>query len=244
MSLSSESVEAHSVAIKQTGRRVIVAAGMSRSGSTWQFNALRLLLESSGESVHSFWIEDWDSEKARHARTLLVKIHEISPGLAEAAWRCFTCHRDLRDVAVSNADLAQADGYEVDIEHLIQECRRAHEFWVGHSVLDTPYERMVADPEAVLKELAAWLEVPIRDVEAQRLSQTIATLSDGDVPTGRPHNPVTLLHQKHIFDGTPGRHRGALDDAVEQRIIEDNRAWMSKHGYIEGGSPENEPSGN
>jgi hypothetical protein len=224
-------VEAIAIAIKQTGLRVIVAAGMPRSGSTWQFNALRLLLASSGQDIYSFWIEDWDSEKARHAQTLLVKIHEISPFLAWASWRCFTCHRDLRDIAVSAADLARADGYEVDIVPLMQETRKAHEFWSRQSVLDIPYEQVVADPEASLKELAAYIEIPVADVEVQRLCQTLASLSDGDVPSGYPHNPVTLLHQQHFFDGTSGRYRGVLDDATEQRIIDENGKWMSQFGY-------------
>ena len=230
--MSSDRAEEIATAVKQTGQRLIVAAGMSRSGSTWQFNALRLLLGSSGEGVYSFWIDDWDSEKARPARTLLVKIHQISPALAEAAWCCFTCHRDLRDVAVSSADLAQADGYEVDIVALIREIREAHEFWARQSVLDAPYERIVADPESVLERMAAWVGVPITDVEAQRLCRTLTALTDGDVPPGNPHNPLTLLHRQHIFDGRPGRYRGALGDAMEQRIREENGAWMSEHGYI------------
>jgi hypothetical protein len=225
-------IEAIALAIKQTGQRVIVAAGMPRSGSTWQFNALRLLLESSGQGVYSFWIEDLDREKARHARTLLVKIHEISYVLANASWRCFTCHRDLRDVAVSAADLARADGYEVDLLPMMQANRKAHEFWSRQSVLDTPYEQMVFDPEGILKKLAACIDIPIAEVGVQRLCQSLASLSDGDVPSGYPHNPVTLLHQQHFFDGTSGRHRGVLDDAMEQRIIDENGAWMSRYGYI------------
>jgi hypothetical protein len=227
-----ERIEVISIAIKQTGLRVIVAAGMPRSGSTWQFNALRLLLEASGQDTYSFWIEDWDSQKARHAQTLLVKIHEMSPMLAWASWRCFTCHRDLRDIAVSAADLAQVDGYQVDIVPLMQENRKAHEFWCRQSVLDIPYQRIVDDPGAVLKELAASIDIPIGEVELQRLGQSLASLSDGDVPSGHQHNPVTLLHQKHFFVGTSGRYRGVLDDATEQRIIGENGAWMSEHGYI------------
>jgi hypothetical protein len=232
MTLSSDCAEEIASAIKDTDQRVIVAAGMSRSGSTWQFNALRLLLESSGESVYSFWIDDWDSEKARPARILLVKIHQISPALAQAAWCCFTCHRDLRDVAMSSADLAQADGYEVDVVALTREIREAHEFWARQSALDAPYARIVTDPESVLERMAAWLGIPITEVEAQRLCQTLTALSDGDVPPGNSHNPLTLLHQQHFFDGRPGRYRGALDDAVEQRIREENGAWLSEHGYL------------
>jgi hypothetical protein len=230
--LMNEHVEKISIAIKQTGLRVIVAAGMPRSGSTWLFNALRLLLESSGQGIYSFWIEDWNGEKARNAQTLLVKIHEISPMLAWASWSCFTCHRDLRDVAVSAADLARADGYEVDIVPLMHETRKAHEFWRRQSVVDIPYERVVADPEAILKELADHIETPIAEVEVQRLCHSLASLADGNVPSGYPHNPVTLLHQKHFFDGTSGRYRGVLDDATEQRIIDENGAWMSEYGYI------------
>ena len=227
-----ERVERISIAIKQTGLRVIVAAGMPRSGSTWQFNALRLLLESSGQGIYSFWIEDWDSEKARHAQSLLVKIHEISPMLAWASWRCFTCHRDLRDIAVSAADLARADGYKVDIVPMMQETRKAHEFWRRVSVLDIPYEQVVADPEAILKELEAFIEISIAEVEVQHICQSLKSLSDGDAPSGSPHNPVTLLHRKHFFDGTSGRYRGVLDDETEQRIIDENETWMSEFGYI------------
>ena len=196
---------------------------MPRSGRAWQFNALRLLIKFSGENVYSFGSMTGTVNELGEHRILLIKIHEISPALAGTAWRCFACHRDLRDVAVASADLAQADGYEVDIVPLIQEIRRAHEYWVRQSVLDTPYERMVADPKTVLKRLAACVEIPITEVEAQRLCQTLASLSDGEVPPGSPHHPVTLLHQQHFFDGKPGRHRGALDDALAQQIVEEDR---------------------
>jgi hypothetical protein len=236
LSLSRESmnerIEAIAITIKQTDLRVVVAAEMPRSGSTWQFNALRLLLESSGQDIYSCWIEDWDSGKARHAQAVLVKIHEMSPMLAWASWRCFTCHRDLRDIAVSAADLARVDGYEVDIVPLMQENRRAHEFWSRQSVLDTPYEQIVDHPGAVLKELAASIDLPIMEDELQRICQLLASLPDGDVPSGYPHNPVTLLHRKHFFAGTSGRYRGVLDDATERQILDENRAWMSEFGYI------------
>jgi hypothetical protein len=227
-----ERIETIAIALKQTGKRVIVAAGMPRSGSTWQFNALRLLLESSAQGIYSFWVEDWDPRKARHAQTLLVKIHEMSPMLAWASWRCFTCHRDLRDIAVSAADLARADGYGVDVVPLMQENRKAHEFWSRLSVLDIPYERVVGDQEAVLRELAGSIDVAVSETGVQHLCQTLGSLSDGDAPSGYPHNPVTLLHQQHFFDGSSGRYQGVLDDAMEQRIIDENRAWMTEFGYI------------
>jgi hypothetical protein len=91
---------------------------------------------------------------------------------------------DIRYVALSAVDLANADRYVVDVVPYIREIRTTHEFWARHSVLDVPYERMFADPKDALTQLAACVEVPITDVEAQRLCDAIASLSDGDVPPG------------------------------------------------------------
>ena len=43
--------------------QLILSAGIPRSGSTWLYNAARLLLSAGGQdSLEAAWIEDYDRE--------------------------------------------------------------------------------------------------------------------------------------------------------------------------------------
>ena len=52
---------------------VILIAGMPRSGSTWQFNAARLILNRKHPAIFSGWCADYDP--ATKEPVHLVKVH-------------------------------------------------------------------------------------------------------------------------------------------------------------------------
>ena len=58
--------------------RLILSAGMPRSGSTWLYNAVRLLINSSFGLKNNFscgWIGDWNDIPKKDV--MLIKIHDF-----------------------------------------------------------------------------------------------------------------------------------------------------------------------
>ena len=75
---------------------------MPRSGSTWLYNAARLLLRRApqgGADLSGGWIGDWRRLPKR--RRLLLKVHEFDPFLAKKARLVLYSYRDLRDALAS-----------------------------------------------------------------------------------------------------------------------------------------------
>ncbi len=90
---------------------VVVAAGMPRSGSTWQYNCARLILKHLGlsnvttgfvDTESSFFFNLMDEEQG--SRVFLIKAHRFVVRLAQRADVILTSHRDLRDVFASLRD--------------------------------------------------------------------------------------------------------------------------------------------
>ena len=90
--------------LKERSFRVI-ASGMTRSGSTWQYNAIRMILESDGvcggpgNVAHSIAHPD-NHEAYSHlkhvllsSRCAVIKAHEFHAGLLPAADYVFSSHR-------------------------------------------------------------------------------------------------------------------------------------------------------
>ena len=92
--------------------KIVLCTGMPRSGSTWLFNAVRLLLQSEAAEVCSYWKGDFDALKflrsAGPEKILLLKIHRHSPVLEKKAAVIFYSIRDIRDVIASK--IRRGDG--------------------------------------------------------------------------------------------------------------------------------------
>lgn len=124
-------------------KHLVVAGGMTRAGSTFQFNVLRLLLESASVSDFVSGYEfnvDW---KGKHAYSLL-KCHNCTRVMKEVEWdsvTVFTIHRDLRDVCASSKQ-TRVDGKCIRLkecfEYYSDVARKAHVDW--------QYEDVIADP--------------------------------------------------------------------------------------------------
>ena len=62
-------------------RKLILIAGMKRSGSTWMYNAVRLMLKDAGKDVYGCWIDDYDESNT--AEFHVVKTHKWDKDLVE-----------------------------------------------------------------------------------------------------------------------------------------------------------------
>ncbi|CAE7398762.1 unnamed protein product, partial [Symbiodinium pilosum] len=144
---------------------LILCAGPERSGSTWLYNAVRLLHLEAKVPCDSYWMAKLTREKleqrigARPPAVVLVKTHEWHQGyddFVSLAKYVVLTHRDLRGVVASYRrikwEVAIPDAYVS--EHL-EWCRRA--------TLDLAYEDIMRRGSEVLRELAQHLNLQLGD---------------------------------------------------------------------------------
>lgn len=210
--------------------RVIVVAGMYRSGSTWLYNATRFLAMEAGNRVYSCWVSDFSIEQAAHAELVVVKIHDMSDALATRAWRIVTCYRDLRDVARSAIDMGTVESEE-DVIPLLSDCVAQHKFWAQLAHADIRYEDIVGFAQKPLAELQTALDMPISHVACDRIAHALESLEEPNAVGSAGHDASTLMHTRHRFGGYPGRWMGALTSQTIESINTQFAEWLGRHGY-------------
>ena len=175
-----------------------LTAGMPRSASTWLYNAVRLILRRCGhDDLGAGWVGDFNTFK-RHA-TVLVKIHDFQPVLAQHATGILYSFRDIRD---SLASSLRKFGTQPTFERaakLLEQDR----IWRQQAGFLMRYEDMMRKPAVMIGRLAAFLhcaEVDPADIGRQIDGFDFAS----GPPQDGPYNRENLLHRGHITDGRHG----------------------------------------
>jgi hypothetical protein len=210
---------------------IYVCAGMPRSGSTWLFNAVRLLLKNAGAPDLAGGYVGQSEELLTH-RTAIIKLHPFNPELAARADVILTTHRDLRDVSASMQRHYQRPYSAVDMNEWV----RSQVRWAQVAAYDLHYENILVDKLTEIKNIAAALKLPLATLEALPY-ETIAQEIDGQKFKRRfsestAYDAVNLLHEGHITDGRHGSWEGILSGPCLAAIEKEFRGWMTLHGYL------------
>jgi hypothetical protein len=202
--------------------RVVLTAGMPRSGSTAVFNIARLLLERQGDPLTSGWIEDV-TEPVQP--TVLLKVHDWHLDLAHRAEVVLISHRDLRAVARSLAGMGWLWPEGSALDHL-DSLVRTQAQWSTVSSLDLRYETMIQDWPTTAAQIASAIQIDLPRAELETIARQVATMPT-EVPADRKYNPVTLLHRGHRREDR-GDYDFLLIEAEIHRRFSD---WQEAHGY-------------
>lgn len=206
-------------------RRLILSAGMQRSGSTWLFNALRLIMLRAGvKDVGSGWVGDYQTFE--HHDTVIVKLHSFDAGAVNAASLVVYSYRDVRD-AVASLKRAFNEEPHVDVARaLIRQDRE----WRRHASFVMRYEDLIESPEPIVAALAA--HVGVEGVDTGELAAELAGLS---YQASRARHGVydldNLLHPGHVTDGRHGSWGDALSPELVHEIEQSCAGWLSENGY-------------
>ncbi len=200
---------------------IIVVAGMYRSGSTWQYNAIRLLMEEAGHTVFGGGFEECQHELGRYnfshpfekqeelAEVFIVKEHRWIISLANSAHLVFTSDRNKDEVISSyervtndyNIDKAEQ---KVSPEQYAKWCMQLAQ-WRRVSAYHMPYAEIVRDDASrlgVICDLAAEIatayesEIPFSANEYD-LNGVMDKLANLKPPTDVRQDPVTLMYWNH-----------------------------------------------
>lgn len=209
-------------------QKLIVAAGSIRSGSTWLYNAIRLVLLAGNRTVVGCWIDDIVKHEIGSHDFILVKTHEPNETLRNQAWRIFTSHRDLRDVARSSRDFLGTDTLG-DLTAYVSVPVAHHDYWVKHADYDMRYEQMIKDEACVVHHIAEKLSIEISMDQKKDIVDQIAKLPEPN--NADSYDESTLLHPRHRFDGAAGGWMSALTEGQVETIKNKFGWWMDKYGY-------------
>ena len=190
----------------------LLAAGMSRSASTWQFNALRVLLEHAAASVdsrievhaaHGHALSDLEHCLAQDV--CVVKIHEFTPALLARVDAVFVTHRDLRDVLMSSAGKINACLHSG--KQPVASAFASYAAWLPFACVDMQYEEMIetgapaqiavlGDRLGITHATPAPPSLSARSALFPLLSRLSASLPEKpQTPTGRPVSTVAVARE-------------------------------------------------
>lgn len=249
----------HPASDQQNGQ-LVFCAGMPRSGSTWQYQIVSHLLEEARGGLRGGFLEQPEDferiaeQTAGRPLWLALKTHHGHPPYAQAvrAGRALAVYsyRDLRDVMYSLMHKMHLSFDEVLQKDLLEQCFIDHVFWTSlPNVLCQRYEDIMVDPVGSIKEIAAFLAVPLTDDEAARLAdqysleanrararQLTEQLRNKGIDLEHRENAVlhdehSQLHWNHIRAGRIG---GWRDEATPQQVVVLTKlcgGWLLENGY-------------
>mmetsp|Transcript_3603 Transcript_3603/g.8484 ORF Transcript_3603/g.8484 Transcript_3603/m.8484 type:complete len:298 (+) Transcript_3603:70-963(+) len=219
--------------------QLIVCAGPERSGSTWLFNAARLLHRQLRVPCDSYWIhtltEDKLTERLSSGAHVIIKTHLWEPQYREMLPRfsrhIVITHRDLRGVVASYRRVGWA-------RSLPRKYVDDHMQWRSLATLDVKYENVVRDGKLQLAELASHLGLPFSDGDIAAVHRDLA-----DLQSSRRAGPdqVTKLWPGHIsidtkkyMDCADAEDAGLNpleDETEEQSLLKRFPEFMVGYGY-------------
>ena len=192
----------------------VVAAGLSRSGSTWQFNALRILLqhaaaaaglaESEVGSAHGHSIDEL--QPCLNKRVCVVKVHEFMPRVLLQADAVFLTHRDPRDVLLSSAQKIEA--CLLYGKQPLEAAFRAYASWLPYACHDMRYEDMVTEGAVgELRRLMGALGIDEASVRLLDVAKQLGEVTHRAEPNEKQQQQTGLMpgHLTHLTTD-PGAH--------------------------------------
>lgn len=197
----------------------IISAGLYRSGSTYLFNAIRLLCDDTYSTfVHKKLDYDTNNPKDIH----LIKCHKYMGWLSEEADVVITIYRDIREVKDSmiRRQLVKTAGFTNETRlDLFDIYHHNAMLWMLEADLIIDYRDVIENPVKVLRQItqclvttrnfgkgADWFEKQTEfrkkmcrtDEELKVIAEELKNMK---VPKNG-NDPVTLLHENHITKKT------------------------------------------
>lgn len=238
----------HPSKLDSVNRRIVTCTGLPRSGSTWAYNVVRLMLLNcfGRDEVHATYQEGPAGDQAiRDAlvdeRHTLLKLHYPEDGVMEAVQdgivrNVYTRRHPLAALASFREKFG---GRIADIANRLRTSLEAADEWSkqGDHTLFITFEDLVATPDQQLRRIAAFLELDIgQDVETSILEETsfdsvqrITKLLEADKSSGKLQvagdsffDPETQYHLNHATRSTTRDWQAELspdDVAVASEIL-------------------------
>ncbi|MGD9827250.1 MAG: glycosyltransferase [Hyphomicrobiaceae bacterium] len=213
-------------AYKKPAERLVLCAGIHRSGSTFLFNVAHEVLSRTGKPVCAEWILGYNEQDP--APIHLVKLHDPAPWLEDVADVVFTSRRDLRDIVASLDRMNLAQGTD-EHRQVAMTAAELHRYWAETTAFDFAYEEVMADRVGAVEQMARILGVPLTRAEAE---DALANIDNTIKNSSSSHwDSATLLHPNHRGGGDVMGWRLKLPRRTIEAIEETCGDWLDRYGY-------------
>lgn len=181
----------------------IISAGPYRSGSTWLYNAIRLLI---GDCWAGFVHKQSDMPPEDSHNIRLIKCHKYLWYISKEADIVFSIYRKISDVKASmeRRALVATEGFTNEAKsELFDTYFHNSCLWYIEADLIVLYEDVILAPlHLVTKINLKLLEKGVCDLRSKKEREDIVEqLKNLEIPE-KGSNPVTLLHSNHITKKT------------------------------------------
>ncbi|MEX6632496.1 sulfotransferase family protein [Hyphococcus lacteus] len=174
--------------------KLIAIAGVPRSGTTWLYNAVRLIHDRAGRSIYGAWCADYDpnTSASRH----LIKVHKPEQLHAHPEIT-FATNRDVAESLASLVRMGWLADEEVAIKNAATNHQRLRLYWEERADYIAQYEEVTKQPLTVIEGLCSRLEILLEKSMSEAIAHELAMMQS---PKSGNYDPVTLLHPGHRSD--------------------------------------------
>jgi hypothetical protein len=234
----------------------VFCCGMRRSGSTVQYQLTAEIVESRGVGRRlgylrpQQFLQTYEEHQSKD-EFLVVKSHAyiedatelFSSGKAKAIY----VYRDIRDVVVSVMVKGNRSFWRVILSGFVDKILEQYSRWSQvEDILISRYETMVTDLKGEALRIADFLDIDLDEFSARQIAEKYSIdrqmkrirssdFENHAVQIGQRrstmYDPISLLHNDHIYSGEAGQWRAALSPfqtGVVEYLAYD---WLVGMGY-------------
>ncbi len=167
---------------------IVVIAGIKRSGSTAQYNIVRIALQQAGYKVNIHG-HDYEPRDVPEGEVDLVKRHPFSEEIAEKADHIFLTDRKDEDILAS-LDRMWGSGNPERLEDMRKHLNKWKEYSTSQIY---PYYYLENDPLGFVRSITYDLAL---NVDYNKVLEEFQAIE----PPEEKQDPVTLLFPNHISE--------------------------------------------
>lgn len=178
----------------------IITAGMYRSGTTWQFNAVRVLmeLEHGEENVYSCWVDNYEQNDKK---VEIIKTHKGRKSILKDADFIVTTYRRPEEIKGSMQRRAEylkknpdpRFSAEANVGRFEEFMRLCDKFWKPKAHYIQDFDKIKGNTKELIDDYIDLFRC--KNVTAQQVMEELD--KQMKVPT-KDYDPKTLLHHGHI----------------------------------------------
>ncbi len=236
---------------KHNESKLIIVAGLPRSGSTLLYNIVAQILEKKSIGVNLGYIDTkevdsflWLLEDV--SVNGLIKVHAWNPlfqkFIDDGAFILFS-FRDLRDSSASAMQkgfIANQNNQIVDFIH--QNVKMSHFWEQAKNLLLVKYEEMAFNVPVLIQDIANLLDINVNAKEANDIAKVVdyegasKIIRDMDDTVSLKNGAIvfdakTQLHTNHLAGGSIGKYNELFSTSQISEIEKISYRWLRSHGY-------------
>lgn len=201
----------------------VLCAGMSRSASTWLYNAARLLVSHSVDTDISYgWVDDIKHLPPRS--NAVMKLHDYEPELVRNSSHILYSYRDIRDVLASMKRVWNKKPSIETADRLVS----LYQQWTSEADYIVRYDDIVTNKSQVIGRMAEALGIDNPDTQV--ILDEISNLNYFSEGPRTVHNQINLFHKRHITDGRSNTWHNHVKPALISEIERKHRSWFEECG--------------